>query len=107
MINRRWGTTYVPAEGTENQIANCEYLLKMIDRANRNTTNYGTSEYATLQIVDTIAVNDAVNRFWKPGGKFVAISYTDKAAYSSDGINWTAATLPGSATWYSVTYGGE
>ena len=27
------------------------------------------------------------------------------AAYSTDGINWTAATLPSSADWYSVCYG--
>ena len=27
------------------------------------------------------------------------------AAYSEDGVTWTAATLPSSAYWYSVTYG--
>jgi len=30
---------------------------------------------------------------------------SNKAAYSTDGINWTAATLPSSAYWQSVTYG--
>jgi hypothetical protein len=39
-------------------------------------------------------------------GIFVAISSIDKAAsYSLDGINWTASTLPASATWSSVAYG--
>ena len=42
-------------------------------------------------------------------GKFVAVSWdsagSDKAAYSTDGINWTASTMPSSAQWYSVTYG--
>jgi hypothetical protein len=39
-------------------------------------------------------------------GIFVAISSIDKvASYSLDGINWTASTLPASATWSSVAYG--
>lgn len=40
-------------------------------------------------------------------GKFVAVagSRYDKAAYSTDGINWSTSTLPSSASWYSVTYG--
>jgi hypothetical protein len=75
-INAKWQTTYVPVAGTELKAANCKYLLKMIDKANRNTTTYGTSEYATLQMIDTTAVNDAVNRLWKPAGKFVAVAYT-------------------------------
>ena len=39
-------------------------------------------------------------------GKFVAVAYNSNvAAYSVDGINWTAATLPSSADWCSVAYG--
>ena len=40
-------------------------------------------------------------------GKFVtiAVSGTDRVAYSEDGITWTETTLPSSANWYSVTYG--
>ncbi|NBI84541.1 hypothetical protein D3Z48_21340, partial [Clostridiaceae bacterium] len=39
-------------------------------------------------------------------GKFVAVAYnSNKAAYSTDGINWAATTLPSSASWRSVTYG--
>jgi hypothetical protein len=38
--------------------------------------------------------------------KFVVVTYdSDKSAYSSDGINWTASTLPSSANWSSVIYG--
>ena len=41
-------------------------------------------------------------------GKFVAVAYdSDKTAYSTDGINWTAATMPSSSGWYDITYGGE
>ena len=39
---------------------------------------------------------------------FVAIDgayNSNKAAYSTDGINWIASTLPSSAYWRSVTYG--
>lgn len=38
-------------------------------------------------------------------GKFVAVAYGTVAAYSSDGITWTAATLPSSRNWCSVAYG--
>ena len=38
-------------------------------------------------------------------GKFVAVADTNKAAYSTDGINWSETTLPSLSSWYSVTYG--
>lgn len=38
-------------------------------------------------------------------GKFVAVAYGTVAAYSTDGITWTAATLPSSRNWRSVAYG--
>ena len=42
------------------------------------------------------------------GGKYVAIAYNSStAAYSEDGITWTAATLPTWAYWFSVTHGSE
>jgi hypothetical protein len=104
-INTKWGTTLTPVSGTETQAANCEYLLKTIDMANNNTTSFGTGSYATLQVVDKTAVDAAVNNLWVPGGKFVAVSnYRNMAAYSTDGINWTATTIP-SASWRNVTYG--
>jgi hypothetical protein len=110
-INAKWNTSYTPVSGTGTQVATVEYLLKMIDKANANrgATNYGTSAYATTQAVDKTAVDTAVLTLWKPAGKFVAVvNFVDgKAAYSTDGINWTATTLPSSAYWYDVTYGGE
>jgi hypothetical protein len=94
-INAKWGTSFQPAAGTANQAANCEYLLKMIDRANNNTTNHGSSARATKQLVDTVAIMNAVNTLWVPGDKFVVVdSGSNKTAYSTDGINWTVATLP-------------
>jgi hypothetical protein len=82
--------------------------LKQIDRANGNSTAFGTGIYATLQAVDTTAVNQAVNTLWVPGDKFVAVANSSNiAAYSADGITWTTATIPSSANWYGVTYGGD
>jgi hypothetical protein len=41
------------------------------------------------------------------GGVWVAVKRSSSAAaYSSDGISWTAATLPASVAWYAVAYGG-
>jgi hypothetical protein len=105
-INAKWEKSYTPASGTASLAANCEYLLKAIDRANNYTTAFGTSARATMQLVDTNAVNQAVNTLWVPGSKFVAIiSSGNKAAYSADGTNWTAATLSSFLNWHSITYG--
>lgn len=38
-------------------------------------------------------------------GKFVAVAYGTAAAYSTDGITWTAVTLPTSRNWRSIAYG--
>ena len=42
-------------------------------------------------------------------GRFVAVAgasnFSDEAAYSDDGINWTSTTLPSSTYWQSVSYG--
>ena len=52
-----------------------------------------------------------ISKHWKSvtygNGKFVAVrSYNSTAAaYSEDGITWTATTIPSSANLYSVTYG--
>jgi len=105
-INAKWGTTFNP-ESEAAKAADAEYLLSMIDEANDNRTNFKTSGYATKQLVDVTAVNDALNSLWVPGTNFAAIAtVSNRAAYSADGINWIAATLPGSTYWYDVCYGG-
>jgi len=38
-------------------------------------------------------------------GRFVAIASGTTAAFSTDGISWTASVLPASTTWTSITYG--
>ena len=51
------------------------------------------------------------SKHWKSvtygNGKFVAVRSHDStvAAYSEDGLTWTATTIPSSANLYSVTYG--
>jgi hypothetical protein len=103
-INAKWGTSFAPESGTASQAANCEYLLKLIDMANNNTTSFGTGSYATKQVADKTAVDTAVNTLWVSGEKFVAISGSE-IAYSTDSINWTKITLPSSAQWCDITYG--
>ena len=108
MINRRWGAgTLTPFPGTEMQIANTEYLLKVIDMANGGRTNFGESSFATKQIVDVIAVNDAVNRLFMPGDGFVIVGGggTGIIAHSDDGINWTASNAASTSNLRGVAYG--
>jgi hypothetical protein len=39
-------------------------------------------------------------------GRFAAVaSYSNRAAYSDDGITWTETEMPGGASWRSVAYG--
>ena len=110
-INAKWGAGRVSlASGTATQVANCEYLLKMIDKANKGKTTFGTSNYATTQVVDVIAVNDAVNRLWRPDGKFVAVggelSVAGSMTYSTDGISWVTPIITATDNrWQGVTYG--
>ena len=49
-------------QGNQNRIANCRFLLRQIDIANNGTTSYATNFYATDQVVDTVAVDDAIAR---------------------------------------------
>lgn len=96
---RRPSPFFVPFPGTENNAATTKYLLETVDRYNEyitgQSTEFGTSEYATNQIVDTIAVDNTMNLLWGNGGKFVALGQIGSAqpigrsAYSFDGINWT------------------
>jgi hypothetical protein len=108
-INAKWGLNIQPGAGTALWAANMEYTLKVVDLANKKlgiTTNYGTGSYATKQAADTIAVDQCVSTLIKSSKLFVAVaSDTTKAAHSTDGINWSAATLPNGAYWASVTYG--
>jgi hypothetical protein len=60
-INAYTNKNFQPAAGTATREANCEYLLKMIDKANSNSTSYGTGAYATKQVVDTAAITQALS----------------------------------------------
>lgn len=40
-----------------------------------------------------------------PGSRFSSAVTSNKAAHSTDGVNWTAATLPASAVWLDIAYG--
>ena len=57
-------------------------------------------------VVSTMPSSANWNSVTYGNGKFVAVaSSSNKAAYSTDGITWTAATLPSLNYWNSVTYG--
>jgi hypothetical protein len=60
-INAYANKDFQPVPGYELQVANMEYLLKMVDKVNSNSTSYGTGEYATKQVVDTVAVTRALD----------------------------------------------
>jgi hypothetical protein len=90
-------------ESEKKKAATVEFLLKMVDKGNDDVTYYWTPYLvnATLPSVaswSSICYGD---------GKFVAVApNSDKAAYSSDGIEWTKTALPRVASWSGVCYGG-
>jgi hypothetical protein len=86
---------------------NVEYLLKMIDRANNDRTNYGAGNYATRQVVDKIAVDNATLRLIVSRHIYIALGRNP--VYSFDGIVWkpseVGAAEYNSNSWMGGAYG--
>ena len=67
--------------------------------------------FKILDIENWTAVTDStfgtshINSICYGNGKFVAVGFGGKIAYSSDGINWTAASSPVDVTLVDVCYG--
>ena len=123
LVNQRWGIEVPYYPENAKLVANMEYLLTVVDRANNLLneepfTSYGTDPvYATKQAVDIIAVGDAVNRLitYKPmfyvttTGNTSSFSF-DISAAGSFSINWGDGTVDNinktdtTNTAYSHTY---
>ncbi|MDR2802837.1 MAG: hypothetical protein LBB22_00930 [Treponema sp.] len=94
--NQKWGLSIAPVPGTEKQVANMEYVLRMVDLANKKlggATAYGTGAYATKQAADTVAVNACMslitwNVKWVMIGNAIQGTNQAAVAYSSDGSTW-------------------
>ena len=54
---------------------------------------------------NTLPVQEVWRSVTYGNGKFVAVTSSDKGAYSTDGINWTETTMPTGRDWRGVTYG--
>ena len=126
LVNQRWGgggieVPYYPENA--KLVANMEYLLTVVDRANLMLNGEATSSYAsdpvyaTKQAVDIIAVGDAVNRLitYKPMFYVTTTGNTssfefDISAAGSFSINWGDGTVDNinktdtTNTTYSHTY---
>ncbi len=77
MIEHKWDISvpYNPNLSDVRKIANMKYLLTAIDVANEilngeKTTDYGNGEFATTQIADTVATNQAVETLVKKEEKY-------------------------------------
>ena len=106
LVNQRWGIEVPYYPENAKLVANMEYLLTVVDRANNllneePLTSYGTDPvYATKQAVDIIAAGDAVNRLitYKPmfyvttAGNTSSFEFYISAA-GSFSINWGDGTV--------------
>jgi hypothetical protein len=84
---------YTSPAGTQAIITN----ITAVNRTNSSQT-FDINVYNTAKTNEDLASTSNLT--------FVAIaSNSTKAATSTDGITWTARTLPASASWYSATFG--
>ena len=66
LIAQKWDVSVPIKADSPMQVANMKYLLTAVDVANEilngeKTTDYGNSEFATLQVADTVATIQAVD----------------------------------------------
>ena len=70
LIAQKWDISVPIKADNPMQVANMKYLLTAVDVANEilngeKTSDYGNGEFATLQVADTIATNQAVETLIK------------------------------------------
>ena len=93
LIEQEWDISipYNSALSDVHTVANMKYLLTAIDVANEilngePTTNYGNGEFATLQVADTIATNQAVETLVRKEDKspkfFLTTTSTNSFSFS-------------------------
>jgi hypothetical protein len=98
--------TLSPPAGTSTDTADCAFLLSMIDKANRDTTNYGSSEYATDWPVRQNTLTAALNFIFSQK-KFVVLSpsYGANGAASHDGESWVPVSTGRNGGWRGIAAG--
>jgi hypothetical protein len=85
--------------------------LQTITIAGNNLGGTATTNDLVITITAVNSVTGAILEFDHEGsgagGRFVAVrsGSTNAGAYSNDGVNWIAMTLPSTGSWTSVTHG--
>ena len=90
LIAQKWDISVPIKTNNIMAVANMKYLLTAIDVANEilngeKTTDYGSGEFATLQVADTVATNQAVETLvWKidKGPEFTLTTTGDTDSFS-------------------------
>jgi hypothetical protein len=121
-INAYASRSYIPATGTASQIANVDYLMKMIDKATRDITGGGTAAsnyqatYTSTQVVDTAGVSQVLplikwlvtapgsitngsitaNYTYAKYGQSVTVTISPSSGYELNTISATGVALSGS-----------
>ena len=98
MIEHKWDITvpYNPTLSNVKSMANMKYLLTAIDVANEilngeKTTDYGNGEFATLQVANTTATNQAVETLVRKIDKGPEVTLTTTDDTDSFGFLISAA----------------
>ena len=105
------GNLTTSAEWTAMAYGSSRFVVISGDTTNSNITNYSTD--GTTWIAGSMPSSDRWSAITFGGGQFVAVAgnaatTTTKAAYSTNGIAWASATLPGAAArWTNVSWNGS
>jgi hypothetical protein len=123
MVDRYAGTNFEAAcdawgDADMRQVPSMKWLLTMIDRANENSTSYGTGTYATQQAVTKPTVDEATRSLILNVRWIISGGAPGCIAYSVDGITWKNTPLLfssnvlrssayGDGKWISLYKGGK
>ncbi|MBQ7055523.1 MAG: hypothetical protein IJN91_01150 [Alphaproteobacteria bacterium] len=107
LIEQEWDISipYNSALSDVHTVANMKYLLTAIDVANEilngeKTTNYGNGEFATLQVADTIATNQAVETLIEKEEKYKFFVTIDQNLFPMGRKSFFGFEISAAGTFY-------
>ena len=95
-VKNKWDVDVPYVKEEIHWAANVEYLLKVVDYVNGKLnngekTNYGESEYATKEVVDTIAANQAIRTLIKKKAPEYKFFFTPAESNGNEFKFWIGA----------------
>ena len=94
---------YLPEEYAT--VTEMEAVQTAVEAAQSTADNNAINLLTLKNITAAMPISSIWRSITYGNGKFVVMGASSNAAYSEDGITWTATTMPSSTDWESVAYG--